>query len=313
MYIKCGETDILIDAGSESSSSTAIIEYVDRFVEDNTLEYVIATHADSDHISAFFDTTKTEGVFSHYKVETIIDFNLTNKAGQNTVEKYFQARDNEIAQGAVHYSALECYNNQNGAQRIYQISEDVEMEILYNYYYENTSSDENNYSVCLMFNQGENHFLFTGDLEEDGEKRMVEYYKQTGGLPECVFYKAGHHGSKTSTTVELMQMIKPKYCVVSCCAGVNQYHAKPENVFPTQAFIDHIAPYTDKIYIPTQVDFYEEAGETKTTFKLMNGEIVLTSKPTGLEVKCSNNNTVLKDTEWFKANRTWPIISEKVA
>ena len=86
-------------------------------------------------------------------------------------------------------------------QRIYQISPSVEMEILYNYYYENTTSDENNYSVCLMFNQGDNHYLFTGDLEKSGEEHLVEYYEDIGEpLPHCVLYKAGHHGSKTSST-----------------------------------------------------------------------------------------------------------------
>ena len=46
----------------------------------------------------------------------------------------------------------------------------IELEILYNYYYENKTSDENNYSVCFMLRRGEEQFLFTGDLEEKGEE-----------------------------------------------------------------------------------------------------------------------------------------------
>lgn len=75
IYIRAGDNDILIDAGSREDSADDIIEYVDQYVTDGTLEFVIATHADRDHIAAF------EDIFKHYKVETIIDFPQTNKVG----------------------------------------------------------------------------------------------------------------------------------------------------------------------------------------------------------------------------------------
>lgn len=53
IYIKAGETDILIDAGSRANSTDATSEYIDRYCTDGTLEYVIATHADQDHIAGF--------------------------------------------------------------------------------------------------------------------------------------------------------------------------------------------------------------------------------------------------------------------
>ena len=310
IYIKCGETDILIDAGSQNSSSKSIISYVDQYVTDNTLEYVIATHADQDHISAFYSTQTNEGIFDHYEIEVLIDFDLTNKTptSSNPIGRYYDAREQIISNGTIHYTASQCFNNQDGGQRTFQISDNVEMEILYNYYYENkfSGSDDNNYSVCLMFNQGDSHYLFTGDLEEEGEEYMVDYYADKGGLPKCVLYKAGHHGSKTSSTAELLAQIQPEYVVVCCCAGTSQYTDIKDNQFPTQDFINRVAPYTSKIYIPTMVSYYEENGEIKETYAQMNGNIVVTAMRYKVTVDCSNNNTVLKDTEWFKANRTWP-------
>lgn len=314
IYIKSGETDILIDAGSRGESATTIINYVDQFVEDNTLEYVIATHSDQDHISAFYGSSSREGIFDHYYVETIIDFPMTNKSenisNSNTVlGKYCQAREKEVLEGAKHYTALQCYNNQDGAQRKYQISPNVEMEILYNFYYENKSSDENNYSVCLMFNQGDNHYLFTGDLEKDGESRLVEYYQTLGTpLPKCVLYKAGHHGSKTSSTAVLMQYVQPEYVVVCCCAGTSEYTDAKENQFPTQQFIDNIAPYTDKVYIPSVVENYVDKADWSTlgTVKPMNGNIVFSVFDGNVSIKFGNNDLKLKETEWFKANRVCP-------
>ena len=42
------------------------------------------------------------------------------------------------------------------------------------YYYDHETTDENNNSVCFLINQGDRHFLFTGDLEKEGEARQEE-------------------------------------------------------------------------------------------------------------------------------------------
>ena len=307
IYIKSGDTDILIDAGSRSNSAGAIIEYVDQYVTDGKLEYVIATHADRDHISAFNGTSSQIGVLEYYDIDMIIDFPMTNSTTQ-TYQTYRENVDKKVEGGTIHYTALECYNEENGAQRVYQISEGVEMEILYNYYYKNSSSDENNYSVCLMFNQGDSHYLFTGDLEAEGEKHLLEYYSGENSLPQCVFYKGAHHGSRTSNTKELLSVIQPEYVVVCCCAGTPEYTDTPENQFPTQEFIDNIAPYTDKIYVPSVVDTIttNESGSQSYTVKSLNGNIVLSFSQGVAKVSCSVSDLVLKDSDWFKENRTLP-------
>ena len=184
IYIKCGETDILVDAGSRQDSADDIIAYVDQYVEDGKLEYVIATHADQDHIAAFTSTKNRAGIFEYYKVETIIDFPKTNKT-TDVYYNYVSCRDNEVKEGAKHYTALQCYNNENGAKRNIKIGNNVEIEILYNYYYNNYTEDENNYSVCFMINQGDNHYLFTGDLEKAGEAELVKFYDDNYGRKPC--------------------------------------------------------------------------------------------------------------------------------
>ena len=315
IYIRSGETDILIDAGSRNDSATTIIEYVSQYATDGVLEYVIATHADQDHISAFYSTSKRQGIFEYFEVETIIEFANTNKTGgaNSVIGRYREARDEEVASGAKCYTALECFNeSEEGAQRVYQISDGVEMEILYNYYYENYSSDENNYSVCLMFNQGDNHYLFTGDLEEDGEIQLVNYYDGSSEerylLPHCVLYKAGHHGSNTSTTAELMAVVQPEYVIVCCCAGTSEYTTNKANQFPSQQFIDNIALYTDNVYIPTMInpDYVDGADSSDLSYTSMNGDIVFSVTNGEVKLTFSNNDLKLKDTEWFKENREMP-------
>ena len=58
---------------------------------------------------------------------------MTDKTTK-TYNRYCLERDAEVQNGAKHYTALECYNNQNGAKREYELSSDgsIKMEILYN-------------------------------------------------------------------------------------------------------------------------------------------------------------------------------------
>ena len=77
IYIKAGEYDILIDAGSRKNSIDDIQNYLSKYLLDNKLEFVIVTHADQDHIAGF---SKRDGsIFDLYECQTIIDFPLTNK------------------------------------------------------------------------------------------------------------------------------------------------------------------------------------------------------------------------------------------
>ena len=312
-YIKAGDVDILIDAGSRYDSASTIANYIDDYVTDGKFEYVIATHAHEDHLAGFCNTSGNGGgIFNRFDTGIIIDFPKTSKTntGSNTLlGKYLLARDAEIDKGAVHYTALQCYNNTGGAQRVYDLGNSITMEILYNYYYENTTSDENDYSVCVMFHQGDRNFLFTGDLEHNGEEKMVEYYSANhGGLPHCVLYKGGHHGSKTSSTTALLNAITPEIVCVCCCAGTSEYTDTAANQFPTQEFIDRIAPHTFKVYATSVVDNYVDMDNwtNQGTVKSLNGNIVVTSSKREVTVECSNNNTYLKDTDWFRNNRTMP-------
>lgn len=313
-YIKCGDVDILVDAGSRTSSSTTIAKYLDTQVTDKKLEYIIVTHADRDHIAGFAGDSKNPSIFARYEVDTIIDFPLTNKVGSKetgVLKDYYNERDNRVKKGAKHYNALQCYNNTDGGQRTYKLSDTITLNILYNYYYENSSPDENNYSVCFQIEDGDNKYLFTGDLELEGEEKLVA----NNSLDKVKLFKAGHHGSKTSSNDCLLDVIQPEVCVVTCCAGSVEYTQNLENTFPTQLFINRISKWTDKVYVTTVGTIAkDDSGKWKdVSYTSLNGIVVVKVNNGLLNVECSNNNTVLKDTDWFKNNRTTPDAWKSVA
>ena len=337
IYIKAGETDIIIDAGSRQQSTITTKKYMNQYINDNKIEYVILTHKDQDHIEGFTDTANNKGILSSYKIDTIIENRYTTKTTA-TYKKYLTLRDSLIESGTKLNYADDCYNNTNDAKRDYQLSDKVTMSIIYNYYYFNTSSDENNYSVCTMFTYNDNnekhHFFFTGDLEKEGEEKMALYYDgstEEKTLPEVDLFKAGHHGSKTSSNDCLLSIIKPKMCVITCCCGTNEYTAITDNQFPTQDFISRISKYTDNVYattvcesftIKTALQAVDSNGETKVDkngkpvsdtsgievggnyidsngYKDLNGNIIVSCSSSGIGLAASNNLIKLKDSEWF--------------
>ena len=300
IYINYGDTDILIDAGSKQSSASTIKAYIDNYIQDDKIEFVIATHAHEDHIAGFGTTTATTGILDSYEIGTIIDFPRTNSRTV-TYNRYVEARDRAVSRGTVHYTALQCYNNEDGASRIYDLGGGVKLEILYNYYYENYDNNENNYSVCVKIINGEYQYLFTGDLEKKGEDKLVEYYDNLGGLGHCILYKGGHHGSYTSSNEKLLEAISPEYVCVCTCAGSTEYSSNPLRCFPSQDFVERVAPYTDKVYITTLVTDFA-SGE----YLPLNGNIMFNLGDGNVALTCSNNDLKLKDTEWFLLNREMP-------
>lgn len=81
----------------------------------------------------------------------------------------------------------------------------------------------NDSSLVLLMETGTHRFLFTGDLETDGEHRIIRSYGHMDW--RGVVLKAGHHGSDTSTTAEFLEFLQPRLAVIS--AGRNNRYGHP--------------------------------------------------------------------------------------
>ncbi len=303
--IKCGNTEVLIDAGSRTDSAVTIKNYVDKYCTDGILEYVIATHAHQDHIAGFVGNKSGDsrtGILYQYKIGTLIQFAGTNATTQ-VYKNYCEAVEYIKRNGTQVFTAKQCWYQTDEAQKSYSLDGEkgnVTLNILYQRYYDEPTKDENDYSVCVLLTQksGETsrNYLFTGDLEEKGESSLAD----SNSLPQVELFKGGHHGSYTASTEKLLSVIKPKNVAVCCCCGTTEYTSNQANTFPAQAFIDRVSKYTRNIYCTTLIKDYKN-GE----FTSMNGDIVFYTSENELKLFCSNGNTILKDTDWFKANRKW--------
>lgn len=71
----------------------------------------------------------------------------------------------------------------------------------------------NNNSIVMNLNYRKFKMLFTGDIEEEAEKEIITLYKKTNNLNADVL-KVAHHGSKTSTCEQFLNLVKPKIALI---------------------------------------------------------------------------------------------------
>lgn len=298
-YIKAGSTDILIDAGSTKGSAETIAKFLQEEgrVDDGILEYVIATHAHEDHISGFVGSKTVKGILDRFTVKNLIMYSSCYTT--SLLSKDFKSKVETLESlGTKIIPADEAVGND------YKLSEGIVLNILDQKYYHTVSTNENNNSVCAMITQKSHHYLFTGDLETEGEKSLLTL---NPNLPKVDLFKGAHHGSKSANSADLLAKIQPKTVCICCCAGNYEYHQKSiADTFPCQDTIDRISVYTDEIYVTTV------STDKASGFTSMNGDINYSSDGDSYQVNGSASNTKLKDTDWYK-NRLIEIEQEKTS
>lgn len=84
----------------------------------------------------------------------------------------------------------------------------------------------NDDSIVLYMQQKSFRALLTGDLEENGEQQLIKLYGNQ--LANMTLLKAGHHGSKTSSIEQFVELLKPELTIFS--AGLNNRYRHPHDV-----------------------------------------------------------------------------------
>ncbi|HEX7063855.1 MAG TPA: DNA internalization-related competence protein ComEC/Rec2 [Bacillales bacterium] len=86
------------------------------------------------------------------------------------------------------------------------------------------AGDENNRSIVIAARLGGLKWLFVGDLEKEGEQRLIHDYSNLN----IDVLKVGHHGSKTSTTEKFLDEISPRIALIS--VGENNIYGHPSPI-----------------------------------------------------------------------------------
>ena len=210
-----GET-MLIDAGMGSNEYDAGEQIVVPFLKRRgiaRLDWFVASHPHADHIGG------TPSVFRAFEVRELIE------SGQESPDpsalRYRAAVEREQCRVRT-VRAFDSAMNIAGAAvyvlypSAYRMSTDSLDRL----------SNLNNTSVVLKLLYGRVAFLFMGDVEREGEEELCRLF---GEFLESDVLKAGHHGSTTSSTPGLLDLVKPKVAVISVGRN-NSFHHPSEEI-----------------------------------------------------------------------------------
>lgn len=186
---------ILIDTGgivsfNENYKSNIVKNKIIPFfrrIGINKVDYLFLTHGDYDHAG------EANELLSNFCVKKV----FINKGNINNIEKKI--------------------NNKEVLRLKNFVIDNIKVNSLNN----NVFNNENDDSTILLFNIYDYKFLFMGDASIKTEEYLLNNYI----LPNVDILKVGHHGSYTSTSTDFINVIKPKYSVIS--VGENNMYKHP--------------------------------------------------------------------------------------
>ena len=85
----------------------------------------------------------------------------------------------------------------------------------------------NNNSIVTKLHYKNFSMLFTGDIEKIAEKQIIEEYKNNLQILNSTVLKVAHHGSKTSSIQEFIEVVKPKISIIG--VGENNKFGHPND------------------------------------------------------------------------------------
>lgn len=241
IIIQKGFTQVLIDSGSNNQVSDCLNKYLPFW--DRDIEIVIATHADKDHIGGFRSVLneffvnqmtigglgKKTGVFSTFRELVLREENEGMILNLLTDNSQYQIDDNLFLYNyitRVEGAPNELYDPEITETQLWDRIE------LQEAWLKKQKLDLNTLSVVNILQYGKVSFLFTGDLDIEGEQALLE----RGLIKDVDVLKVGHHGSKTSTSDEFLRVVSPEVSIISVGENNNYRHPSPQVLVKLEDF-----------------------------------------------------------------------------
>jgi len=215
--------NILIDGGGTPQSdfdvgSKIVIPYLRR-KGINEIDLLILTHPHLDHLEGLLPVLK------ELKVDMVLDSGLPCDSSE------YKEFISLILKNGIPYHKAKAGDN-------FIFSNNLEIFLLNPLYdsdfYE--ESDFNNASIVVKLFYKNADFLFTGDIEETAEKKLLVWQN----ILQSDILKVGHHGSATSSNLEFLDKVNPSIAVIT--VGKNNFG------HPSQKIIERLEDKNMQIY-----------------------------------------------------------------
>ncbi len=107
-----------------------------------------------------------------------------------------------------------------------EIEKNIKIEILWPTDTLITNNILNNNSLVMKLTYNNFTTLFTGDIEKIAEEEIINKYQKTNKLNSTII-KIAHHGSKTSSIQEFLNLVKPQIALIG--VGENNNFGHPNS------------------------------------------------------------------------------------
>ncbi len=183
------------DLGSDTGIYV-LLPYL-KYMGVDEIEAIFVTHMDADHVKGIIEILDYVDVDKIY----VSNLNTENHLCDTLVEK---ANNYDI-------EIVEIFENNK-----IEFDDNITVECLYPF--EKDDFDGNASSLVLRISHKNNKFLFTGDIDSDCERKIINSNKNI----DADVLKLAHHGSKYSNCEEFINAVNPKIAIVSA-GNYNRY------------------------------------------------------------------------------------------
>lgn len=196
ILIKLEDEYMLIDAGNNEDGVKLVNYFNELGIKE--FKYVFGTHPHEDHIGGMDDIINNFKIDNYYMPDKI------------TTTKTFEDVLDALINNNLQYTILEKGDEFNLSSANFKVI-----------YAGDETNDINDSSIVLKLTYGNNSFLLTGDATSNVEKTLLNDNIKSDVL------KVAHHGSNYSSTDEFLDVVSPKYAVIS--VGKNNSYNHPSN------------------------------------------------------------------------------------
>lgn len=254
ILLEYGQMQILIDTGPDESLMACLDEHLPFW--DKKIDVLILTHFDDDHIGGFNTLVQTYFIdyiflpltdYKESKVFLELKEQISTLQEQGTIVKEpflgqqiafsqispnYQAKYNSIknkeksllltfltpmALDLAEYKSLEEAGSFLWQRPEHKLSAEDWQKLAYK-----ESNNDGSIAVFVQFN--ELKVLLSGDLESTRELALTK----VGLINEVDIQKVGHHGSKTSSSLDFLWKLRPEMALISCGLNNKFGHPSPE-------------------------------------------------------------------------------------
>lgn len=215
-----GGMTVLVDAGSsvKNGAERILIPYL-QYHGDTVVEYVFLSHTDEDHCSMLLELLDR---MAQGRREVVVKTLVMTKAAEKEEKYALLCEKAEAAEVAMTSFAAGDMLPLGGEWLVCLSPEEGE-----------DAGGTNENSMVLALSGEEVFWLFTGDIAQAQEKKVVEKLGQYAAFAEGKqkYLKAAHHGSKYSNSAQILQHFTGGTAVISCGRGNRYGHPHAEALF----------------------------------------------------------------------------------